>query len=465
MSTRAGRTFVAILLVGYLAGAATFIDWRGTGAAPATESFCDESGGGGFTPAFCVDVPKLQANAHGLSFTLYSGSAAACAEQRQLFSGTICGADLSGLATEPVDDGSGRNRVVCGEGSQDFAPRTCAQIAGVGTGMPQDDGSPAAPNARDDTGLAALHYDVTLDARVARAYAIAADGFVTEIERQFGRPFLYQPAIYVFGTSLSFVNGLVKLFGYPFAAAKVLGDGHGGAFIPGADVIAINWEQARTETILRHEMIHLMVHQIVGQGKLPTWFDEGLATNPWETSLALADVERQRYSLRAAAEQGGLSLHGLTFGGELSLYEYAYAAEAVRSLTRIDANLPNQLLDDVQRGSTFAIAFATRTGIALSRFEADFGSQLVGAIPVPKLIQRPIDSGGNVTFVAYGFTPHSTIQIEITGPSYHLRYAQQNDAFGTYAGTFGSTAPPGVYTLTITGAVRTATIILRTLRG
>jgi hypothetical protein len=457
------RAFAAIALCVYVAAGVAFVDWTGSGESGGA-SRCEEAGAAGFTPTFCLDIPNIQANARDLSFTLFSDADAACADQRRAYAGTICGADLDALSTVSAPDAGGPADVVCAEqGSPGLTPRTCVHVAvamtQVRTGA---DEAPVAPGARDDRGLADVHFDTTLDPRVAARVASAADQAVADLEHQFGRSFVRRPALYVFGTAEAFTSGVVRLFGYPQDAAAVLGATHGGVFIPGPEVIALNWQRSQQGSIVRHELTHLLVHQIVGSQPIPAWLDEGLATSDWETSLVGGDPERYRYSLRTLAERGQVQLARLTFGGEYSLYEYAFAAEAVRAISKGDAAVITHLLDDVARGASFSSAFASRTGAPLAQFEADFGTRFVASVPVPKLFQLPADANGNIVFLAYGYTPRSTLQVQISGPSYRLHYSLPNDALGIAAGTFGSTAPPGVYDVTVTGPVRTATIRLRT---
>ena len=50
------------------------------------------------------------------------------------------------------------------------------------------------------------------------------------------------------------------------------------------------------------------------------------------------------------------------------------------------------------------------------------------------------------------------MHVTIDGPSYHLDFDAATDRDGTYTAVFGSTVPPGDYTLNVSGSSGRATM-------
>src|SRR5437870_3102306 len=76
-----------------------------------------------------------------------------------------------------------------------------------------------------------------------------------------------RPAIYVFATRSSFALGLQQLFGVRMTDAGLLAAANGGITLPRQGAIVINLQNVKSEgdlAIVRHELTHALIHQIVG---------------------------------------------------------------------------------------------------------------------------------------------------------------------------------------------------------
>src|SRR5260370_41260635 len=105
---------------------------------------------------------------------------------------------------------------------------------------------------------------------------------MAKVEGELGHSFVSRPAVYAFATRNSFAFGLQTVFGVRGPDAGILAAANGGITLPRQGAIVINLENVPSDkdfAIVRHELTHALVHQIVGvNASLPAWVDEGLAT-------------------------------------------------------------------------------------------------------------------------------------------------------------------------------------------
>ncbi len=122
----------------------------------------------------------------------------------------------------------------------------------------------------------------------------------------------------------------------------------------------------RLAPILAHELAHAFIRANVS-GRLPLWFEEGLAAHFEGTP-----PEAARLTLRAAGS-GFASLEEVSAalrGGSRVNAAYAAAALAVAEMVRIDGFwLPSRTLDLMASGRPFPEAFHDASGMALAEFE------------------------------------------------------------------------------------------------
>jgi hypothetical protein len=122
----------------------------------------------------------------------------------------------------------------------------------------------------------------------------------------------------------------------------------------------------RLAPVLAHELAHAFIRANV-PGRLPLWFEEGLAGH-FEGTLPEAAL----HTLRAAGG-GFASLEDVSValrGGPRVEAAYAAAALAVNEMVRLDGFwLPSRTLDLMATGRSFPEAFHDAAGMELAEFE------------------------------------------------------------------------------------------------
>jgi hypothetical protein len=127
------------------------------------------------------------------------------------------------------------------------------------------------------------------------------------------------------------------------------------------------------ETLLTHELAHILVWRAVRGHPLPRWFDEGLATvaaREW----ALEDRARTAIALLGERPQSIAEVTASFSGnGAEAARAYALSAAFVRSiLSRYGATSAARVLELVSAGTSFEQAFRTATGETLAAAENEF---------------------------------------------------------------------------------------------
>lgn len=127
------------------------------------------------------------------------------------------------------------------------------------------------------------------------------------------------------------------------------------------------------EELLLHEVGHILVARASGGGKLPRWFNEGLALyigRPWR----LEDHSRVTWALVSRGETPVGELEDLfTRSQAAANYAYALAGAFVHDLLRRQGpDTAAQILALVASGKTFEQAFAAVVGVGLETAEASF---------------------------------------------------------------------------------------------
>src|SRR2546428_11631860 len=147
------------------------------------------------------------------------------------------------------------------------------------------------PNVTARTGIelecqrgdrADLYVEDSVAPAVRDALAGAIERDMAKLEQDLGHTFAGRPAVYAFATRNSFAFGLQEVFGVRGPDAGLLAAANGGITLPRQGAIVINLQNVPSDKdfgIVRHELTHALVHEIVGvNASLPAWFDEGLAT-------------------------------------------------------------------------------------------------------------------------------------------------------------------------------------------
>ena len=371
----------------------------------------------------------------------------------------------------------------CIEGTDRFIVRICLETPPP-FGQPPE--APAPPEAvlfleTVRTSVADLRLEPAIGGPDIVAILAAVERDVPGVERDYGRIFLTRPVIQVFATAGSFEQAVQRLYRYPAQVARSLAE-TGGAMDRPSGGIVINWGRVaavRPITIIRHELSHLMVRQIVGvDASVPAWFDEGLATlaqyalGPQANAGVDADyvagalLSTQRLTLaQLVTAESWLRSTGLA-----SRSAYAVAGSAAATVQgEVGQQGVVRILELTGSGRTFESAFAEVTKQSVAAFSSGLGER-VGDRTAPQIVIAPgADAAGNVSFAVRGFPPGAAILVVIDGTStageaYHVDYPLTADGTGTARGTFGSTAPPGTYALRARSGTVTASAVLRTTR-
>ena len=306
---------------------------------------------------------------------------------------------------------------------------------------------------------------------VADTLARTVDRDIADLEEEFGRVFESRPSIYVFATRANFALGLQQLFGVRGPDAGILAAANGGITLTKQGAIAINLQNVsvRDLAIVRHELTHAMINQIIDGGSIPTWVHEGIATLQERHQIAdeftAARSAARALSVLSAGRTGLADLEPasewLQRNAALEGNAYAVSAEAVRVLTqRVSSDGLIRILEDVGRGSTFGAAFATEAGESLGDFERAYPARLAADLSTARIVHAPSTDG--VRWSIAGFTPNRPVTISIEGASYKVQFEVVADGLGMYDAVFGATAPKGEYTLRASSDRTEATATLRT---
>lgn len=158
---------------------------------------------------------------------------------------------------------------------------------------------------------------------------------------------------------------------------------------------AMRSARAGLETTVAHELVHLLLHQRIGeQGWVPRWFDEGLAVQ-----LSGAVGWRDRL---ATFGRGPVHLRELTdvFPAEARSARFAYleSAAAVRRL--LDRGSLAPLLDRVAAGDDFDVAFAAAFGEPVAVFADRVHAEVGRRMRWLAALGGGVTLGGVMTFLA-----------------------------------------------------------------
>jgi EAL domain-containing protein (putative c-di-GMP-specific phosphodiesterase class I) len=306
---------------------------------------------------------------------------------------------------------------------------------------------------------ASAHADLFVERGLGTSFAATlaskVDRDIAELEQGFGRELEGRPSIYVFATRANFALGLQQMFGVRGPDAGVLAAANGGLTLTQQGAIVINLQNVnvRDLAIVRHELAHAMVHQIVGaDASVPTWVHEGIATLE----------ERRGTTDELAAARSAASALAVIGAGETTLYDlepanqwiqrnaalggkaYTVSAEAVRLVEqRVSHEGLVRILESVGRGESFGAAFASEAGESLGDFERAFPARLASDQGNARILQSRQADGVRWSFA--GFVPNSPVTISIEGERYQLQFEVIADQNGTYEALFGPTAPKGEY--------------------
>jgi len=131
---------------------------------------------------------------------------------------------------------------------------------------------------------------------------------------------------------------------------------------------------------------------------------------------------------------------------------YAYAANAVRAMeARIGWDRTVLVLADLGNGTRMDAAYFAESGETLAALQLR-----LEALAGPAIAATSADATGSVRYTVFAATANAAVDVSITSANgYRLTFTVRTDGSGMYRGTFGTTAAPGVYTLSAAGASAT----------
>lgn len=306
--------------------------------------------------------------------------------------------------------------------------------------------------------------------RAALLQAGASD--VARVEQTFARSFRVTPTVHVLSSEAALAAGLSERFAVkPPRAAEMaqLYNGYTGKNLStGNYEVLIDWSRVgkqRPIFALRHELAHVMTHQICPDPRdIPPWFEEGVAEIEGQSAPGLTWTRLQsQYFAASMAHTNTLTTLDKITSYESSLaslgVQLANATESVRLLTA-DVSTPRVVgvFDRCAKGQKFADAFAASTGVSVAAFASSAPERLHQlAATFPGVASVPAEpTGPGATYVLYGFKPGSTVSIRVTGKGARTEYKATIGAQGYVSQYFPAAWPAGNYTVDVTGDGETA---------
>lgn len=321
------------------------------------------------------------------------------------------------------------------------------------------------------TGAGPLYIEAGIGSTDRAVISAARERDIRALEADFARRFEPAPSIYVFAIPGTFELGLIILFRMTPTVARSLANGHAGALDVGSVSVALDWQLVRFQrplTIIRHELTHAMVHQIVGRDvELPAWLDEGLAAMSRDGLVGSEDPGADHAVAAALLASSRVSLARLSTteswirqSAALGSRSYSVARTATELLTKdVGRSGIVGLLERMGQGEDFATAFFAVTGGSPDAFETAFPDRVASTAPAARIaIDARTRVDGNVGWSARGFPPSKAATVTIDGAAYHLAYPVAIDQFGMFSAAFGSTSAAGSYTVTVTSGATSAGI-------
>lgn len=320
--------------------------------------------------------------------------------------------------------------------------------------------------------LVVFDFAPTVSAADREVLVRTADLDVAHIEQTFGRRFASPPVVHVLASEGALAGELSERCGVAPARAREMAklySGYTGKDLrTGGYTIILDWNRIGPERPihrLRHELTHVMSHQILPDPRdIPAWFEEGLAELSAHTVSGVAWPRLQsRYFAASMAATGTL-----TPLSRLTSYEEAFAslgaqlANATESLRLLEQDVTSarvvRVLDESVRGKPFVDAFAAATGVSLASFAEGTPPRLRALAPsYPGIATTPEDpTGPGATYVLYGFKPRSQVVVRISGNGLNGSQRYTMSEQGYLSQYFVAAWPAGTYSIEVTGDGETA---------
>ena len=127
------------------------------------------------------------------------------------------------------------------------------------------------------------------------------------------------------------------------------------------------------ETVLQHEVAHVLTARAAGGRRIPRWFNEGLASAA-ERTWSLGARSRVAWEMVARERLTAAGIEGLFAGGARDAARgYVLSDALVRDLLeRYGPRTPARILSGMARGAPFEIALYAATGASVDAVVATF---------------------------------------------------------------------------------------------
>jgi hypothetical protein len=322
------------------------------------------------------------------------------------------------------------------------------------------------------SGSADVFTETTITSAEAASISSEVNVDVARIQQDYGRPFVGRPQVYVEATTANYRSAQAAILGVPqvFVGSAPVESRFESAGVYYFGKIAIDWSQIKDSQPLstpRHELTHMMIHEIAGSARVPAWLNEGSARleeftvsgAKWLESLntyraVSMAATNQLFTLDQLVSQENWNGRPFPAGD----YQYGEAGAIVQLLrNEIGISGEIQILESLAAAQTYDEAYAAATGRTTAAFADSIPLRLRALGTSPGIAFAPDSAaGGNATgpsFVFYGWPPNTSVSVSIVGLSsgvVNTTRSATTDQYGVYRSRLGTSWPSDTYRFTVT---------------
>ena len=329
------------------------------------------------------------------------------------------------------------------------------------------------------SGSADVYAETSITGADAATISTQVNADVARIQQDYGRPFVGRPQVYVEATTANYRSAQAAILGVPqvFVGSAPVESRFESAGVYYFGKIAIDWSQIKDSQPLstpRHELTHMMIHEIAGSARVPAWLNEGSARleeftisgAKWLESLSTyravsMAATNQLFTLDQLVSQENWNGRPVPAGE----YQYGEAGVIVQLLrNEIGINGEIQILESLAAAHTYDEAYAAATGRTTAAFADSIPLRLRALGTSPGIAFAPDSAaGGNATgpsFVFYGWPPNTSVSVSIVGLSsgvVNTSRSATTDQYGVYWSRLGTSWPSDTYRFTVTAGSSSVT--------
>ena len=324
----------------------------------------------------------------------------------------------------------------------------------------------------DAAGPADVYTQTSISSSDSSSIVVQVNADVTAVQTDLGRRFAARPKVYVMTTTSSYGTAMQTIFGYSAAQAQQIATNSQGVFVAHAAALAANWQglsRTKPVTTLRHELTHMMEHQIAANVDSVAWFNEGnanieeftIAGDQWDSMLSRygASSMAATNTLLSFAEITSRDLWNAR--AEPALTNQYYQSTQLVQLLRNDVGQAGvlRILELMGTGQSFESAYAAQAGRPFSAFASGAATRLRAIAPSHPGVATATDNplGAGLSFELFGFVPSSQVTVFVSGPASSTPRTVTVSSIGTYFNYLDSSWPPGTYTVSATSSGGTVT--------